>query len=241
MRRTARPPTTRYTVKNMNPLPKGSFSIRIREREHTIGATIELGQRFIIPADADIVFYPGEPQDDCDDKGIKIGHISASIILSDLICNTGYSQEFQIICDEHSHDLAKMAAELFDDLGSHRDRNWEEADQGDTLFILEVYLESKWRGYGLGLLSVRGLIDALPSFEMDSVIIDPIPMTRCNTEPGCFPTTRSWDRAISSLKRHWGLLGFQEASKKRDVHYLELWTGYVKPSIKEIVPHLFQF
>ncbi|KAK7458884.1 hypothetical protein VKT23_009895 [Stygiomarasmius scandens] len=230
----------RYIVKNPNPLPKGRFSIRIIEREHDIGAAVDLldtSDRFIIPTKADIVFR--SDGDDCDGPGIKIGYIGACVILSSLMGSSGLSDEFQIICDEHSHDLAKMADELFDDRGEHKNSDWREADYGDILYIQEVYLEPKWRGYGIGLLAVRGLIDVLPSFEMDSVIIDPAPLTRSNTEHGCYPTACSLDQTISALKKYWGLLGFRKASKKNDVNYLEVWTGYVRPSIREIVPHLF--
>jgi len=37
-----RPLQKRYIVKNPNPLPKGRFSIRIIEREHDIGAAVDL-------------------------------------------------------------------------------------------------------------------------------------------------------------------------------------------------------
>jgi len=33
-------------------------------------------------------------------------------------------------CDEHSRELNQMASALFDAEGNHKNRNWEEQDQG---------------------------------------------------------------------------------------------------------------
>ena len=60
-------------------------------------------------------------------------------------------------------------------------------------------------GYGIGLLAVRGLIESLPSFETDTVIVDPAPMTKASTEAGCYPSAKTLDAAVASLVEYWSL------------------------------------
>ncbi|KAK1221593.1 hypothetical protein PQX77_015606 [Marasmius sp. AFHP31] len=100
---------------------------------------------------------------------------------------------------------------------------------GDKLFIQEVYLDPQWRGYGIGLLAVRTLIDALPSFQMDLVLMHVGPMVDANHQPGCYPN-RTLADSVRSLKRYWALLGFTTVYKD----YVEMWTEYIKPQIRDI-------
>ncbi|KAK7468282.1 hypothetical protein VKT23_002792 [Stygiomarasmius scandens] len=227
-----------YIVKNQNSLPQGRFSIRLHGREHTLGAIVQdLSDRYIIPANADIIFRGAD--ENLDGPGTKIGHIAAVIVLLAFMLNSGHSNEFQMTCDEHSRELNQMASALFDAEGNHKNRNWEEQDQGDLLYIQEVYLEPQWRGYGIGLLAVRGLMSALPSFEMDKVILNPVPSARCQHDPDCYPSACSLDASITSLTKYWSLLDFQKVSQENGVHYMEIWTGRALPELRAIVPHLF--
>ncbi|THV01306.1 hypothetical protein K435DRAFT_854003 [Dendrothele bispora CBS 962.96] len=219
-----------YTVKSPNSLPQGCFSIKIHEREHKIsGVDQSFTDQFIIPANADIIL-----RDNPSGPGVKIGHISAVLILLASLTNSGRRNEFQTLCDKHSPELRQMASSLFDSEGNHKNKDWEEEDQGDILFVQEVYLQPQWRGYGIGLLAVHSLMNALPSFEMDKVILDP--------QPPISSKKADHNAALhtSSLTRYWGLLGFRKVSKKDNVHYMEIWTGKVRPPIGTVVPHLFQ-
>ena len=44
-------------------------------------------------------------------------------------------------------------------------------DFGDICYINEVFLEKKYRGYGIGLLAIDGLIKSLPLMEMDCFML----------------------------------------------------------------------
>ncbi|KAF5338246.1 hypothetical protein D9758_012832 [Tetrapyrgos nigripes] len=227
-----------YTVKNKVPLPKGDFSILLHQREQQIGGYVEQEDKYILPVNVDIIFR-GENVD-VGGPGTKIGSIRGLVILLSLMCNTGYLDSFQEICDDHSQELSDMASKLFDERGKYQDESLSGADEGDILYIQEVYVEPKWRGYGIGLLALRGLIDTMPSFEMDKVLLDPAPMSISsnNAEEGCYPS-RPLKETINALTKHWGLLGFKRVSKKQDVNYMETWTGRIKPPIEDVVPHLF--
>jgi len=55
--------------------------------------TPQLSDRYIIPANADIIFRGAD--ENLDGLGTKIGHIAAVIVLLAFMLNSGHSNEFQ--------------------------------------------------------------------------------------------------------------------------------------------------
>ncbi|KZP34696.1 hypothetical protein FIBSPDRAFT_924124 [Athelia psychrophila] len=88
------------------------------------------------------------------------------------------SVEFRIDCEEHSQELANMYAAFYDNDDNPRDWEMGEELQGDILYLNEIRLQPEWRGYGIGLLAIHGLLGLMPSFEMDAVILCPAGLTR---------------------------------------------------------------
>ncbi|KAJ8079119.1 hypothetical protein AAF712_006496 [Marasmius tenuissimus] len=131
------PNPKRYTVRNPNPLPAGKFSLRLHARNAPMGPEEEdedeeQHPRYIVPSNADVLFIPDSDNHDVDEeeRAVKIGKIDAFIILLNRLHNEGGYGQFQIICDDHSHELAVLAGEIFDMAGNHRDDDKEEIDQG---------------------------------------------------------------------------------------------------------------
>ncbi|KAL0568709.1 hypothetical protein V5O48_013274 [Marasmius crinis-equi] len=149
-----------YIVKNKNHLPKGTFQLKLHDRTVEIGGSKRHGaecsllgsQKYIVPMNADILFVPkGSYMDDEEDQSVKIGRIDASIILTDLLCNNGRKNDFQLICAARSNEmtLAQLAGDLFNEFGEHRNMAGLKGDeeQGDKLIIQGIYLEPQWRGF----------------------------------------------------------------------------------------------
>lgn len=105
---------------------------------------------------------------------------------------------------------------------------------GDILFIEEVFLEDRYRGYGIGLLAVDTLIGSLPSFEMDTVLLNPAGMS-ITAGPGY-----SHESTEKKLTDYWSLMGFEVWARRigRSNLLMGIWTGKTRVAIEEIVPHL---
>ena len=152
-----------------------------------------------------------------------------------------------------------MMASLFGDDGKPKMDTNEALVQGDTLYIIKVVLEKRYRGYGVGLLAVDGLISSLPSFDRDNVILTPASLqrtlereaSRWNRDDADVPTTEasneletqlslSHEQIEKKLIDYWSLLGFQVWSKADDdcCTLMGMWTGDSRPSIEDVMPHL---
>ena len=130
-----------------------------------------------------------------------------------------------------------MYQALYDEDGEPKQLDFTDGDYGDILYIHEVHLETRYRGYGIGLLAVDRLISSLPSFEMDSVVLYPAGTTREARELG-----DTYDHATVQQKliRYWSLLGFNvwgRTSGANDI-FLGIWTGANRVNVEQVVPHL---
>jgi len=105
--------------------------------------------------------------------------------------------------------------------------------EGDIVYLENVELEPRWRGYGIGLLAVDGLLGLLPSFEMDSVILNPAGVSEHPQGEREIPDRK--------LIKYWSRLGFSIWSNQEDeTMVMGMWTGLVQPDIEDVVPHLFK-
>ncbi|KAK1221592.1 hypothetical protein PQX77_015605 [Marasmius sp. AFHP31] len=133
-----------YIVKNPNPLPTGKFSLKLHSRIVPMGRDDddEEHPKYIIPSDADILFIPDTENYDQDEeeRAVKIGKIEALIILTSVLCNDGLSDEFQVICDDHSQELSQLAGEIFNEEGNHKNTALDEADQGKFESEYKLYV-----------------------------------------------------------------------------------------------------
>ncbi|KAL0568710.1 hypothetical protein V5O48_013275 [Marasmius crinis-equi] len=125
-----------YIVKTSKSLPAGTFRLKLHGRTVGMGkeryVDLDEEERYIVPTDADILFVPHEEErSDNDDKRIlKVGSIYASMILRSLLNNDHRWGGFQEICDDHSAELARMASDLFDQDGDHKETERHEANTG---------------------------------------------------------------------------------------------------------------
>lgn len=113
-----------------------------------------------------------------------------------------------------------------------------------------MHLSLMQSGHGIGLLAMSHLIQSLPSFVGDAVLLSPLPMNGHSMpkrpEGTEEPTLsgKALERATERLTAYWSLLGFKKLSTKEQdeaSHYpfYGLSTGIVPPDIKHVVPHLF--
>ena len=131
-----------------------------------------------------------------------------------------------------------MYQALFDADGEPKELDFTDGGfYGDILLILEVHLEPRYRGYGIGQLAVDRLISSLPSFVEDSVVLYPAGMTSEAREPG---ETYDHDTVQQKLIRYWSLLGFSvwgRTSGGNDT-FLGISTSANRPDVEQVVPHL---
>ncbi|KAF9063193.1 hypothetical protein BDP27DRAFT_1335550 [Rhodocollybia butyracea] len=225
---TQRTPLPQYKVKNKNPLPKGHFSVLLRESQRFLGKSRGLnGNQNITRHQASICFKP-ENQYDEDERKV-IGKIEYTLINRSRIYNgkDGDSiNNFRQYCNGISDELGQMHATLFNEDGEPKNPALEEyIGSGSIVYLDSIELEVEWRGYGIGLLALDGLLGLLPSFKMDSVIVHP-----------------TVDSAATQAKlvAYYSLLGMDEwTPPNAEYKLLGMWTGCELPRIKQIVPHLF--
>ncbi|KAJ8079121.1 hypothetical protein PM082_013408 [Marasmius tenuissimus] len=128
-----------YIVKNPNPLPAGEFSLKFHSRIAPMGR--DGADKYIIPSNADILFIPNKNYDDYrskEERAVKIGKITALIILTDVLVNNGRGNEFQVICGNHSQELSQLAGEIFDKEGNHKNMALSEGDEGKFGFEIQA-------------------------------------------------------------------------------------------------------
>jgi hypothetical protein len=114
---------------------------------------------------------------------------------------------------------------------------------GDILLVENVQLETQFRGYGIGLLAVKELIDQVSGASegwtaFGTIVVDASGLDS-DLEPG-----RSRREVQDKLIRHWQLLGLRvlvEKSKrtKRCTFVGSCLEGYSWPDMATVVPHLF--
>ncbi|KZP34706.1 hypothetical protein FIBSPDRAFT_881191 [Athelia psychrophila] len=232
-----------YRVKNSAPLPNGYFSVKLHEVTRYIGKAryLEESQNISRRA-ADICFEPESM--DLSGESQRIGNIQFTIINKSRMVNCldgDSSESFAIDCEEHSQELADMYAAFYDKDTNPRDWEMGEELQGDILYLNEIRLQPEWRGYGIGLLAIHGLLGLMPSFEMDAVILCPAGLTRDTDNKNHVAVQRK-------LKDYYSLLGFHDwSSPPSGTTLMGIWTGAVQPSIERasrdptliVVPHLF--
>ncbi|KAJ6458666.1 hypothetical protein C8R47DRAFT_1163006 [Mycena vitilis] len=225
------PPGGPYVVKNPLPLPEGYISVEIAPLKRYLGKAQFLEEsQAIIHNHADILFNAADRGLD-EGKVEKIGKIRFHIIQQNYMGNHGIDKFEEM--DRASRELSQIYEAFFDEQGEPTLDDLDEAFQGDMLYINSVRLEPKWRGYGIGLLALNGLAGLLPSFEMDIIILSPVGLNR---EEG-------YDRTLAKdkLTQYYAKLGFEMWHDKSDTQlpFMGTWTGYVRPDIENVVPHLF--
>jgi len=226
-----------YRVKNTTPLPKGHFSVVMNETERFLGRSRYFNTaQNIHRSTADICFTSDDSNFD-DTSRQNIGKISFIIVNQSRMVNSkdgDASQTFMWACGQVSEDLGLAVNTLFDSEGNVKDVDLDESlSQGDIVYLENVELEPRWRGYGIGLLAVDGLLGLLPSFEGDSVILNPAGIS----------DQAQGQREVPDQKliKYWSLLGFSIWSDPEDeIMVMGMWTGLVQPYIEDVVPHLFK-
>ena len=103
-----------------------------------------------------------------------------------------------------SDELADMFQALYERDRSPKEAHNKELGCNNFLYIREVYLKKQYRGYGIGLSAVNGLIDGLPSFFQGTVLLSPNAIAREAGEDFDFAT------ASGKLEKHWQLIGFKK-------------------------------
>ncbi|KAF9063183.1 hypothetical protein BDP27DRAFT_1335529 [Rhodocollybia butyracea] len=245
--RTTRPPPAQYKVKNKNPLPKGHFSVLLHESKRYIGQSRYLNEEQNISRhEASICFYP-ENQVDEEERQV-IGKIEYTLINRSRIYNAKDGDtidNFWMSRDAISQELERMCSTLFNEDGDVRNPALEEyIGTGDIVYLDSIELDVKWRGYGIGLLALDGLIGMLPSFEMDSIIVHPAGLTseahRNQLKATGIPPAVEFAATQAKLIAYYRLLGMVEwTPRNADYKLLGMWTGLRLPRIEQIVPHLF--
>ncbi|KAK4635187.1 hypothetical protein CLAFUW4_01425 [Fulvia fulva] len=132
-----------------------------------------------------------------------------------------------------------MYRALFDKDGLRRDiADRVEYDLGDICYIDEVFLEKEYRGYGIGLLAVDGLIKSLPSMESDCFMLHAASVNQEAAEE-----VSEYIAASERLSEYYSLMGFdvwERYTAGRLPPLMGLCTKFMRPDIKGIVPHLIQ-
>lgn len=111
---------------------------------------------------------------------------------------------------------------------------------GDILVVNTMRLESKFRGYGIGLLALDKLVEhvarASPEWKMEGLIgLTPSALTQDMADPA------RHRKVQDKLVRYYGLFGLKLLAEetKRHCTFVGLWVGYSRPKIRTVVPHLF--
>ena len=138
------------------------------------------------------------------------------------------------VCDQNSQELAWLFKAFFSEEAIDNGILPEGFCSGDLLLINEVRIAEQYRGYGVGLLAVDGLISSLPSFNEGLVVLDPSGLSMDKKEG--FDHKATQDKLI----KYWGLIGLEVHARECEEHptFMAWWAGHMRPSIEDVVPHL---
>lgn len=108
---------------------------------------------------------------------------------------------------------------------------------GDICYIQSIVLEEEYRGHGIGLLALDGMITMVAD-NFDVVVLQPTGLTRHKREGIDGPTTER------KLTDYYALLGFrvfaENNEERRHATLMGLDMQHRRPRIDKIVPHLFE-
>jgi hypothetical protein len=119
---------------------------------------------------------------------------------------------------------------------------------GDILLIENIRLEPRYRGYGISLLAVDSLMEAVAkassAWKAEGIVVIDVLSLGSGLEPG-----RDHGEAQKKLTQHWELLGLRPLVPKRRLkpgkscnfvgQWNALWLPKPDDDIATVVPHLF--
>lgn len=167
-------------VSNPLPFPAGRLSLSIIYEDPALGRDVEEPGML----DAIYMFSNSDERELAEEKCLqtiyahivledagkeeKIGWIKAVAVLNHM--------EFQVTCKVHEEDLHQMAKAFFDEFGTlescaEGDMSFLDHEGAHVLYIDDLYIKERYRGYGLGLLVIDRFIDSLPSYADGIVAI----------------------------------------------------------------------
>jgi hypothetical protein len=141
--------------------------------------------------------------------------------------------------DEYSESLRKLNSKIAE--GQIDKLILDPEEWGDILLVENVQLETQFRGYGIGLLAVKELIDQVSGASegwtaFGTIVVDASGLDS-DLEPG-----RSRREVQDKLIRHWQLLGLrvlvEKKWKRRCTFVGDCLEGYSWPGMAKVVPHL---
>ena len=107
---------------------------------------------------------------------------------------------------------------------------------GDICYVKEVVLEEEYRGYGIGLLALDGIITMIAD-NFDVVVLQPNGLTRHMREGIDGPTC---ERKLTDYYELLGFRVFAETNQERGhATLMGLDMQYRRRRVDKIVPHLF--
>jgi hypothetical protein len=160
------------------------------------------------------------PGDDKEDERVEIGHLRATLIQLERAMQDGI--ELWDILDAPSEETAECL-QLFDNVDdvklrvddeefSRRVRNLFDADVwfGDILLVEKIEIKPEYRGYGVGLVAMRGLIEAFGR-SCSLVVCKPLPLQYSGNvnEENRF----DFKAAQEKLRKYWAKAGFKRVPK----------------------------
>ncbi|KAI9140892.1 hypothetical protein BKA69DRAFT_1167135 [Paraphysoderma sedebokerense] len=246
------------------PVPPGDFAIDIefqtrceesRLRSHRFNRMFGTSSA-IIQINAPILYFPKENnsadgnneqatnQDNSND-GKKVGYICAYVIQRQKIDNEGRNLIEE--CDTVNERLYQTALQFFDEYNEMKDKYLKgdlelDGQLGDVLFVDEVVVEEEFQGLGLGLFAVNKLLEQLPSFDDDLVLLQTIPMRQRGhfLEAPVYLKGKTREQGMKSLISYWSKIGFKMMGQQKMGEYMYIVTVLKTPDIKLVLPHFFE-
>lgn len=117
----------------------------------------------------------------------------------------------------------------------------DEYNFGDVLMVNTIRLQSRFRGYGIGLLALDRLVkhvaQASPEWKREGLIaLDPSGLTHEMAHMNIH------EKLQDKLIRYYELFGLKMLVQETSRHctFVGLWMGFARPEIRTVVPHLLQ-